>query len=109
MAAYPNIAQDLDSTETVLDDVQVDRATNGAPRVRALYTALKREFSVVHRWATGAEKASVEAFYAANRLVSFTFVWKGDGATYTCCFAGAPNYKPLRGGTWEIVVRMVQL
>lgn len=108
MAAYPNIAQDLDSTETVLDDLQVDRATNGAPRVRAMYTAPKRVFAVVHRWITPAEKASVDAFCSANRLLSFTFVWQADGVTYTCKFSGPPNYKPMRGGWWEVVVPMVQ-
>lgn len=110
MAAYPTFdcGQAIGSTEDILDDLQVDRASNGTPRIRAFYSATKKQFSVLHPYATSAEKVALDAFYAANRLISFTFVWAGDGATYTCYFAAPPRRVPVAGVYWEITSEMVQ-
>lgn len=110
MSTYPTFGcgQAIGSTEDILDDLQVDRASNGTPRIRAIYSATKRQFSVLHPCATAAEKAALDAFYAANRLISFSFVWAGDGVTYTCYFAAPPKRTPVLGVYWEITCEMVQ-
>lgn len=108
--AYPIFAcgQSEHSAEKTLDDLQIDRATNGAPRGRALYSAPKKTFSVHHQFATVAEKAALEAFYLAHRLAAFDFVWHADGVTYSCHFAGAPDYQSGEGGYWGITCSLVQ-
>ena len=110
MAAYPTFVcgQSIGSTEDILDDLQVDRASNGTPRIRAIYSATKKQFSIRHAHATSAEKVTLDAFYDTNRLLSFTFVWAGDGATYTCYFAAPPKRVPVEGVRWEITCELVQ-
>lgn len=110
MATYPTLSRQMSnaSTVTVLDDLQVDRATNGTPRVRALYTVPKLAFTAIHPMASGAEKATMEAFYSANRLLPITFEWPADGTTYTCLFAAPPRYAPAAGRLWTITVDLIQ-
>lgn len=110
MATYPTFAcgTGLASVETTLDDLQIDRASNGVPRLRAYYTAPKKAFSLVHPSATNAEKSALLTFYNTNRLITFNLIWAGDGATYTCYFGGAPLTKPLPGQLWEITTQVVQ-
>lgn len=110
MASFPtlSIAPSLASAETTADDLQVDRATNGTPRVRALYSAPKKSFSVVFDGASAADKATLAAFYLANRLLAITFVWAADAQSYTCYFAAPVQYKRLPGARWQITVSLVQ-
>lgn len=109
MSNYPAYKQSDDSAEQRLSGREVDRATNGAPKVRSFFTAEKKQFKVEHPYVTTAEKVAFEAFYTANALVTFSFVWKGDGATYTCLFdADAPVYRPLTPGYWAITATLVQ-
>lgn len=111
MAAYPTFAcgQSYGSTETIVDEIQVDRATNGGVRIRSFYTSTLKAFSVKHAMATPAEKAALDAFYATNRLISFDFLWKGDNTTYTCQFASPPVRQPVEGVYWEISCELVQV
>lgn len=67
------------------------RATNGALKVRRLYSAEKTSFNLVH-WISPAEKAALEAHYQANKDLSFSFAWPSDGATYTVRYGAAPQY-----------------
>lgn len=110
MATYPTFtdAPSRSSKERWLDDLQVDRATNGTPKVRALYTTPKRAFTVVHEFVSAAEKATLEAFYLANRLLTISFVWAADGQTYTCNFAAPPQPEVAPGGRWNITVELIQ-
>ena len=112
MAKYPTFVcgQEISSTFDPLDDLQVDRATNGAPRIRALYTTPKAVGNIVHASATDTEKRAMEAFYLANRLVSFTFVWDGKPSpSHTCYFSTPPpKYAALGGMRWKITVPMVE-
>lgn len=110
MATYPTFthAPSQESAEALIDDLMVDRASNGTPRVRALFTTPKKAFSVVHQGASAAEKATLEAFYTTNRLLSITFVWAGDGVTYTCKFAAPPRYQVAPGLRWNITTELLQ-
>lgn len=70
--------------------IQSARATNGALRVRSLYTADKANFSLVH-WCTTAEKNALDEFYAANRLLNVDYTDPADSVTYTVRFTSAPQ------------------
>jgi len=107
MATYPTFSQSVDSTFDWLDDIQIDRASNGTVKARALFTAPKAIGNILHRL-TNTERATLDAFYLANRRIPFDFVWSGDGLTYSCLFSGPPKYKSLPGLYWDTTVGMVQ-
>lgn len=108
MDAFPTLSYNpsLSSDEETLDDVQVDRASNGAARARAFYTGPKKKFSIVFEDLSAGDKATVHAFYLAHRLLTFTFTWAADGVTYTCIFSVAPKYQVVAGGRWTVTVKM---
>jgi len=108
--AYPTFAYNpsQSSAEDLLDDLQVDRASNGKPRVRSLYTAPKKAWTVVHEGMTSAERATLLAYYAANRLLSFDFVWAADGVTYTCLFAAPPKSVITSGLHWTVTTQLIE-
>lgn len=83
--AYPSFAQIEGTAHRFADDRSVVRDTGGAARVAAFYDSARRTFTVKHLL-TGADLATLEAFYAANRVTSFSFTYSLDGATYTCVF-----------------------
>lgn len=109
MAAYPTFAcgQSSGSSKEIIDDLQVDRASNGAVRQRAFYSAPQYGFLVVHSTVTMAEISTMETFYATNRLLSFTFVWAIDGLTYTCRFAEPPVCNADKGPLGEITSKLL--
>lgn len=111
MSTYPDFAYNpsLSSSETLLDDLQVDRASNGKPRVRAFYTEPKKSFTVVHESMTGDERGTLLAFYTTNRLMTFDFVWAADGVTYTCLFSAPPKSDVSSGTYWTVTTQMVQV
>lgn len=112
MAAYPALTEgpSYESKEETLDDLEIDRATNGAPRGRALYTAAKKKFTVVHERCSNADKATMTSFYGTNRLLTITFVWAADGLTYNCIFGKpCPQYDPMVGARWKITTTLLEV
>jgi hypothetical protein len=107
VASYPTFAQLHDSEEGFVDDLLVDRAVNGTVKVRALYTAPKRRWTLKHRLTT-AQRDTLQAFYASYRTVTNTFVWAGNGTTYTFVFEGPPTYSYPAGLIVDAVVRIVE-
>lgn len=108
MASYPATLLISDgSTMTQRDDLTVDRATNGAARVRAYFSARKREFVVRHAYITLAERNTLLSFYDSNRLLTVTLAWM-DGTTYTCVFSAAPKTEPVIGDLWNCESRLVE-
>ena len=107
--AYPALLQTTQSRETQLTGRQLDRATNGAAKVRAFFASPKRVFSVAHSILTNAQKAQLEAFYAANATNSFDFVWAGDSATYTVVFGDADLQWESIGAFWQITVSLLEV
>jgi hypothetical protein len=109
MNTYPVLKQALESQESGSTGRQVDRATNGTPRVRSFYTSNKKTITVVHPGISNADKLTLQAFVAANALVPFLFAWGADGVTYTCLFgAEEPRYTRVAGGRWDITVQLVE-
>ncbi len=111
MAVFPTFTYkaSLESDETLRDDLAVDRASNGAVRVRAFYSAPRRSFVLRLGVLTAAEKATLETFYNTNRTATFSFVWDADGVSYTCVFAQAPKFKRLVGARWSAEVNLEQV
>lgn len=109
MATYPStIKQSVASTFGPLDDIKVDRASNGTPRIRAIFTRQPRVGNIVHEGVTAAQKATLDAFYTTNRLIAFSFVWAGDGVTYSCYFSGPIEARPLPGNYWHLSMHCVE-
>lgn len=109
MANYPSFLQTRVSDEQILDDIVIDRAVNGGVKARAFYTARKKVFRIRHKCLLAADRATLDAFYEANRLITFTFTWAADDVAYTCLFSGPIKYTRAGGGRWEADVNMVQV
>lgn len=91
MPAYPTLPISAPAKMGRNAERYLDRASNGSVRARVFATVAKRTFEFEHQYLTDAQKATLDAFYAANLAASFTFVWPGDGVTYTCIFASEPQ------------------
>lgn len=102
--AYPAYLQSEDSTVETVDNLQVDRATNGLLRGRATYSAPKKRFLIRHRRLTVAEADAIDTYYAAHRTEAFDFVWAKDGATYSVMFTQPPRQACWEGLLWDVDV-----
>jgi hypothetical protein len=107
MSDYPAFRQTRDSTSSREDGREVSRATNGRLNIRRLWVSDKAEFEVGHVL-TAAERAQLEAFYAANTDAEFNLRYAGDGATYVVRFVAPPRYVP-RLLRFEARVRMAEV
>ncbi len=110
MATYPTFTHNpsRSSAEAVLDDVQIDRASNGTAKARVLYTVPKKAFTVVHQGLTALEKQTLMDFYATNRAAEIDFLWAADGVTYSVLFAAAPKPEIGPGLYWNVTVALEQ-
>jgi len=107
MAAYPTFGQSKGSTEEWIDDIQIDRAADGTPRLRSFYTFKKKLFNLRHLL-NAADVSTLQSFYDSYRLVLNTFTWQRDGLIYTVYFDGVPSIKSVGGGWHEVEVRLTQ-
>lgn len=99
MANYPNLPI-LDSSRiTVMDGVIPVRASNGALKVRKLFTTDKAEFAIEHLL-TKADWDTLKTFYDNNLAADVTFTWPGrPSSAYTVRFVGAPQPE---GSQWRM-------
>jgi hypothetical protein len=109
MAAYPTLPWS-DGTKTDADGgFEVDRATNGALKIRKLWPDDKRSFQLVH-WLTPAEKTTLASFYGTNKLLNVTLTAADDAADYTVRFTAAPVYEWRAGAlAWAARVSLVEV
>jgi len=107
MAAYPSLGQTTQSRESWIDDVQIERASTGAARGRALFAGRKLELQIAHVCERG-DVATLLAFYDSNRLLPVDVTWAGDGVTRVMLFAAAPDVQPDGGTLWRVVSRLVE-
>lgn len=84
MATYPDLGFEEGSIEDWADPLLLSTSRGGGTKGRRLQAGKKRLFRVLHVL-TAAERATLEAFYDANRAVSFDFAW--NGVTYSVIFA----------------------
>lgn len=95
--AYPTgLPVMAESTSERDGGIDPARATNGLLKVRRLYSAEKTVFNVVH-WLSDAQRTALEAAYQADKNLSFSFTWPGDGVTYTVRYGAAPQYRKQPG------------
>lgn len=109
MAAYPTFTQHVSTQPRRIDDVQIDRAGNGSARARAFYGATKYEFDVIHAALTAAQRATLDSFYTANRLLAVDFASDYTGATHSCLMAGAPEFTPLGANLYRAHIKLVEI
>jgi hypothetical protein len=107
MSAYPGFKTLSDSTALPESGVEPVRATNGSLRVRRLWSADKISFDIGHVLAAG-DKATLDAFYAANKDADVSYTWPKTGATHTVRFVAPPRYTP-RTHVWEVRVRLMEV
>lgn len=107
MPAYPLSAISLETDLTPSPSIQVDPASDGAPRGRVINDSeIVENGQVVHQLLTTADKDTLLAFYAANRTAAITLTYGGQN--YELYFLGRPHAVPLNGGGvyWRVVSRM---
>lgn len=110
LTTYPIYLQYLGSKERHVRGRRAVRATNGAIKVRTFFTTQKRAFEVAHLHLTSAEKTAWDAFYAANTNTLFSFIWGGDGQTYSVVFDDQdPSWQPMEGIRWGITQGLLQV
>jgi hypothetical protein len=107
MAAYPAFFTLADSTVTPADGLEPERATNGSLKLRRLWSADKQAFEVGHMLSAG-EKATLDAFYAANKDLDVTYTWPRPATAYTVRFVAPPRYIA-RGAHFEARVRLLEV
>lgn len=103
--AYPVVQDESEAVQYA--GLEVTRATNGLLKTRRLYSEEKTDFVIVHVL-TRAERDALAVHYAANRTAQFSFYWAGDGATYTCVYADAPQFSR-RHNHYRAIVRLSQV
>lgn len=105
MANYPDLPTAYGSDPDPLAMLKVDRAEDGSARARAL-GGDKMRFKLEHPRLSSADKATLDAFYAANRLIEFTHTSKANGNTYTCIFGKAPRWEIHPGARYTATVEI---
>lgn len=112
MASYPAFGQLLNgSSHEVLDDIQIDRATDGSGYARSLYAGLQHRF-VVRHLLNAADYATLVDFYDDNKLTPFDFTWTGAGGSsaFTNLAFEAPLKFAEAGRGWvSVEARLVTL
>lgn len=108
MATYPTLATAYGSDPQPLAQIKVDRAEDGSARGRSLGND-KTRFKIEHPRLSSSDKATLDAFYSANRLLEITYVSPADGNTYTCLFARAPAWERHPGSFWTATVELEEV
>lgn len=107
-ATYPTLDTDYGSDPDNSTGLKIDRAEDGTARGRS-YGGDKARIKVVHRSLDSADKATLDAFYATNRLLAITYVSPSDSVSRTCIFAAAPTYKREPGTYWTAAVLLEEV
>lgn len=109
MPTFPSLPWQRDgSTFEPVDDLNIDEWPNGGARGRSFVQGTRYRWTVSLYYLTTAEKDTLMAFYAANKLLPFDLVNKYDGLTYNnVIFAAAvvPSAAPA-GPYWNCTVQM---
>jgi hypothetical protein len=111
VANYPTYPQLLAGTShEVLDDMSIDRATDGTGYGRSLFAAVKHRF-VVRHVLSFTTAAALSQFYIDNKRTPFDFTWDGaGGASFTnVLFESAPKLTDLGNGAMVAESRLVTL
>lgn len=105
MAAYPSVAQAINSVMETDDGTRVTRAPSGKPIFRKWFTADRNVFRITH-YCSNADKESIRSHYDGDWMNSFSFTYAGTGASHTVRYVGPPKYTPTEG-TYRWLVEVV--
>jgi hypothetical protein len=110
MADYPSIPFILDSKEKRKDPVLLSIARSGAPKARLLYDRPRREFTLVHRGLTDAQKQELDAWLEANRTTTWQITWpcKVGGVVYTVMPKDGENDWIKPEGLWATDIAVIE-
>jgi hypothetical protein len=117
-ATMPGLHTTPGTVRTLITDRQIERASNGSVRGRSFYTSPKSSFTIEHNTLTLAVlNRYMNEFYLYNPVAgnyvnitgSFTYVWPGDGQTYTCVLASDPVVTTQPGGFFNITVELLEV
>jgi len=100
MAAFPNLPFDADTAEELLDDLKLDRASNGAARGRALYATPKLRLAAAFRALTTSQRNTIDTHYINHRDTGFPLAWRGQ--TLTVAYASPPRWSRIGGVLWNL-------
>jgi hypothetical protein len=99
---YPSIPQTVATQLQGSFGTQVDRAESGRPRFRTFHSQEWKVFTVRHE-CNKAEMLEIVDHYLAFPMESFTFVYAGDGVSYTVRWANHPVTQVLDGDwLWSV-------
>lgn len=107
-AVFPTLPIASSSKKETLDDIQVDRATDGTLRGRSFWAATKKRIKVDLSLLTAAQMTTLDTFYNTNRLLPIDLLWPHDGVTYTnLWFVGPPSEtKRYNGGRADMTLTL---
>lgn len=99
--AYPTTAngQSYQSRRVPISNPRIDIATDGSVRGVDEFAAPTFDFTVIHDLVTSSEVSAIEACYtsATSAGRTTTFVYDGDGKTYSVVFKAFPQSDRLEG------------
>jgi len=107
--AYPVLPTSFKSDPSPIKSLEIDRAEDGTARVRSFFAADKSQIKIDHPWLSVAQKSTLDAFYAANRLLSFDYLSPTDNITRECVFAAPPKYERKYGEFWSAEVQLEEV
>lgn len=114
MATYPTTFK-ISPEESMIQDLsklELDTWPNGAVRARSFDSTTRYAWTLVHPRLSHAERDQLEAFWLANKLVTFDFVDRFSTGAPTrtgIIFDGTPPvYKRLKGKNtgWSATVKI---
>jgi hypothetical protein len=108
VAAYPQTIAQLikEGSEEYVKVTDVTESDDGTPKIRVRSNTSKKIFEVAHH-VNDTDKATLIAFYEANKLVTFDFTYQMDGVSYSpCIFYGEPKIKAV--DTWWDITMYVR-
>lgn len=106
--AYPDFRWLRGSKLEWLDGTKIDRAENGSVKARSLWPAARIDKVEIRHLLTDSQRATLDAFYSANRLVKVQLVSRlTGGVAIDALFTRPPEAVLLAPDRWSVSVELV--
>ena len=107
--ATGSFPQTTDCSETIINDIQVEYASNGAVRMRRRNPTPIRQF-IVNHILPKTQKEAFASFYETNRNEMLELYYVPTATAYSrCIFANPPQYEILVGDYWRVSVELSEI